>query len=58
MPRALPGLRWGYSPETLRQVSVFLTHLLSGWIGEDLLSEIGSPMIPEETYAAIVNRGV
>ena len=27
-------------------------------IGEDLLSEIGMPMIPEETYAAIVNRGV
>ncbi len=30
----------------------------TGAIGEDLLSEIGSPMIPEETYAAIVNSGV
>ena len=30
----------------------------TGAIGEDLLSEIGMPMIPEETYAAIVNSGV
>ena len=30
----------------------------TGTIDQDLLSEIGSPMIPEETYAAIVNGGV
>ena len=30
----------------------------TGVIDEALLSEIGSPMIPEETYAAIVNAGV
>ena len=30
----------------------------SGKIDETLLAEIGSPMIPEETYAAIVNGGV
>ncbi|MBO6062253.1 MAG: flavodoxin family protein [Clostridia bacterium] len=30
----------------------------SGSIEEALLKEICSPMIPEETYAAIVNRGV
>ena len=30
----------------------------SGEIDPELLSEICSPMIPEETYAAIVNRGV
>lgn len=30
----------------------------SGTIGADLLAQIGSPMIPEETYAAIVNGGV
>ena len=30
----------------------------SGEIDEALLAEIGSPMIPEETYAAIVNGGV
>ncbi len=30
----------------------------TGAVSEDLLSEIGSPMIPEETYAAIVNNGV
>lgn len=29
----------------------------SGAIGADLLAQIGSPMIPEETYAAIVNGG-
>lgn len=29
----------------------------SGTIGADLLAQIGSPMIPEETYAAIVNGG-
>ncbi len=29
----------------------------SGRIEEALLKEIGSPMIPEETYAAIVNGG-
>ena len=28
----------------------------NGEIAPDLLAEIGSPMIPEETYAAIVNR--
>lgn len=28
-----------------------------GMIGADLLARIGSPMIPEETYAAIVNGG-
>ena len=30
----------------------------SGSIEEALLAEICSPMIPEETYAAIVNGGV
>ncbi|MBQ7164413.1 MAG: flavodoxin family protein [Clostridia bacterium] len=30
----------------------------TGTIDCDLLAEIGSPMIPEETYAAIVNGGV
>ncbi len=30
----------------------------AGEIDEELLAEIGSPMIPEEQYAAIVNRGV
>lgn len=30
----------------------------TGTIDRDLLEEIGSPMIPEETYAAIVNGGV
>lgn len=30
----------------------------SGGIASDLLAEIGSPMIPEEQYAAIVNAGV
>ena len=30
----------------------------AGTIGEALLTEIGSPMIPEETYAAIVNGEV
>ena len=30
----------------------------TGAIDEALLAEIGSPMIPEETYAAIVNGGV
>ena len=30
----------------------------TGTIDETLLSEIGSPMIPEETYAAIVNSSV
>jgi hypothetical protein len=30
----------------------------TGMIDEDLLSEIGSPMIPEEQYAAIVNGTV
>ncbi len=30
----------------------------TGDIGEALLSEIGTPMIPEERYAAIVNAGV
>ncbi len=30
----------------------------TGKIGDGLLSEICSPMIPEETYAAIVNSGV
>ena len=29
----------------------------SGTIGANLLAQIGSPMIPEETYAAIVNGG-
>ena len=29
-----------------------------GRIDEALLSEIGSPMIPEEQYAAIVNGGM
>ena len=29
----------------------------TGAIPEALLSEIGSPMIPEEVYAAIVNGG-
>ena len=29
----------------------------TGTIDRDLLAEIGSPMIPEETYAAIVNGG-
>ena len=33
-------------------------YALTGGIDETLLSEIGSPMIPEETYAAIVNAGV
>ena len=30
----------------------------TGEIGEELLKEICSPMVPEETYAAIVNSGV
>lgn len=30
----------------------------SGMIGEDLLREITSPMIPEEQYAQIVNGNV
>ena len=30
----------------------------TGRIDETLLSEIGSPMIPEEQYAAIVNGGI
>ena len=30
----------------------------SGAIDADLLAQIGSPMIPEETYAQIVNGGV
>ena len=30
----------------------------TGGIDEELLAQIGSPMIPEETYAAIVNKGV
>ena len=30
----------------------------TGTIDQDLLGEIGSPMIPEETYAAIVNGSV
>ncbi len=30
----------------------------TGEVGEDLLKEIQSPMIPEEQYAAIVNGGV
>ena len=30
----------------------------SGAIDEALLAEIGSPMIPEETYAKIVNGAV
>ncbi len=30
----------------------------TGEIEESLLAEIGSPMIPEEQYAAIVNGGV
>ena len=30
----------------------------TGRINEALLAEIGSPMIPEEQYAAIVNRGM
>jgi hypothetical protein len=30
----------------------------TGEIEESLLTEIGSPMIPEEQYAAIVNSGV
>ena len=30
----------------------------SGEIGETLLAEIGSPMIPEDQYAAIVNGGM
>ena len=30
----------------------------TGEIAPELLAEIGSPMIPEETYAAIVNGGV
>ena len=33
-------------------------YAVTGTIDQDLLSEIGSPMIPEETYAAIVNGGV
>ena len=28
---------------------------IAGAVPEDLLTEIGSPMIPEEVYAAIVN---
>ena len=30
----------------------------TGEINESLLAEIGTPMIPEEQYAAIVNGGV
>ena len=30
----------------------------NGGVGEELLAELNSPMIPEETYAAIVNAGV
>ena len=30
----------------------------TGEINESLLSEIGTPIIPEEQYAAIVNKGV
>lgn len=30
----------------------------NGEIDAALLSEIGTPMIPEEQYAAIVNKGV
>lgn len=30
----------------------------TGEINETLLAEIGSPMIPEDQYAAIVNGGI
>lgn len=42
--------------ELVRRVGT--QYALTGSIDEALLEEIGSPMIPEEQYAAIVNSGV